>query len=301
MEVPHDERIEKYNLGHLSGTELEQFEADMRADPGLAQAVREHRTAWEVGELLAEERLREQIRARLPTAPSPPEEPTRLKSRKYALPALLLCLLGAAVFFMLKNKQDTAPHEPAQNLPAPQNSPEKTPSEAQPPSPETQQPETAPKPSAPIAQAPKQPVLRTLALANYRVPDGLSGIRGTDDGDLLSRAAQAFFEKKYTRTLDLLKNLPENDRQEALSLRAHAHFGAAHFAAAAHDFSDLEKGGVYRREAQWFGVLARLAANPTDGAAALRDLEAIVRDSTHPYQRPAEALKRAVSSGTGQR
>lgn len=287
-----DDRIEKYNLGHLSEAEAERFEAEMLANPRLAEAVREHRAAWEIGELLAEERLRARIRARFADAPPSPDlRPGRI--RKFML-AVLLLLLGAAVFFVVRNRQNAAPAEPSKNAPAPEILPEKTPGETTPPAPE--QPKTAPSraPEAPIAQTQKQPEMRRLALANYRIPDGLSGIRGADDSENLSRAAKAFFEKNYARTLDLLATLPENDRQEALALRAHAHFGSSHFAAAARDFSELENGGVYRREAQWFGILARLAADPAEEARALSDLETIIQNGKHPYRIHAEALKQAI-------
>jgi len=289
-----DERIEKYNLGHLSEAEVERFEAEMLANPRLAKAVREHRTAWEMGELMAEERLRARIRARFADAtPSPDFRPGRI--RRFMLGVLLL-LLGAAVFFVVRNRQTAAPAEPAKTAPTPEILPEKTPGETTPPVPE--QPKAAPSrsPEAPIAQTQKQPAMRRLALANYRTPDGLSGIRGADESENLSRAAKAFFEKNYARTLDLLATLPENDRQEALALRAHAHFGASHFVAAARDFSELEKEGVYRREAQWFGVLARLAADPAEEARTLSDLQTIIQNDKHPYRIQAEALKQAILS-----
>lgn len=136
--------------------------------------------------------------------------------------------------------------------------------------------------------------MRTIILASYKVPNGLSGIRGADEGDALSLAAEAFSRKNYTRTLQLLKHLPDNDRQEALSLRAHAHFGVGNFAVAARDFSELEKGGIYRREAQWFGVLASLASSQKDKAVALKALAAISQDDKHPYQAEARALKHAL-------
>lgn len=287
MEEQYSDRIEQYNLGLLSGTELERFEAEMLADPKLAEAVYEHRIAWEIGELLAEENLRAQIRERFDAPPPPPQTVKKKKIWNNTLLALL-ALFGTAGFLFLLNRQNARP-EPAKSMPTPEISPPKTP-----PEPAPQPPGPAARPQAPMAQKRPQPTMRALALASYRVPEGLSGIRGGNDNENLSLAATAFSEKDYARVLELLADLPENERQEALSLRAHAHFGAKNFADATRDFSELEKGGVYRREAQWFAALAYLAAYPTDKKKVLEMLGKIKQDSKHPYRTNAEKLSRAM-------
>lgn len=275
--------IEDYNLGLMSVEQTSQFEAAMRADEELAAAVRAHRAEWEMQELFAENLLRAEIRQRFLESPPEPDIPPKDRSWlsrnwKYALPALLI--LGGAGFFIFKNK-------PAPTEALPPNAPAPTA-----PAPDTGQP--AP-PERPIAQQPVSdpPATdsRRLALAAYRVPDGLSGVRGAaGDADTLTLASKAFSQKNYRRALLLLSKLPDSDQQEALSLRAHAHFGAGDFAAASRDFADLEAEGIYRREAQWFGLLARMASPGADKKVWLKQLEAIRQQPAHPYQREAKQL-----------
>lgn len=283
MESNWYESIEAYNLGLMSAEQAVQFEAAMQIDDELAAAVRAHRMEWEMQELFAENLLRAEIRQRFLEPPREPDIPPKnrswlTKNWKYALPALLI--LGGAGFFIFKNT-------PAPTEALPQNAPGPTA-----PAPDTHQ--SAP-PEKPIAQ---QPTLdppatdsRRLALAAYRVPESLSGVRGTaGDTDTLTLASKAFSQKNYRRALLLLSKLPDDDQQEALSLRAHAHFGAGDFAAASRDFSDLEKGGVYRREAQWFGLLARMAAPGADKNLWMKELDSIRQQPVHPYQQQAERL-----------
>jgi hypothetical protein len=103
-------------------------------------------------------------------------------------------------------------------------------------------------------------------------------------------ANKAFTEKNYRRVLQLLATLPADERQEALAIRAHAQFGAGRYADAARDFAELEKGGIYRREAQWFGVLAQMAAPGSDKGLWMKELESIRKDVSHPYQKEANIL-----------
>ena len=139
MEEQYGDRIEQYNLGLLSGAELERFEAEMLADPKLAEAVYEHRTAWEIGELLAEEHLRAQIRERF-AAPPPPLQSVKKKKIWSTTSLTLLALFGTAGFLFWLNRPN-APPEPAKSMPTPEISPQKTPT-----GPAPQQPEPAPPP-----------------------------------------------------------------------------------------------------------------------------------------------------------
>ncbi|HMX41625.1 MAG TPA: hypothetical protein PKD78_14910 [Saprospiraceae bacterium] len=274
----------------MAGADLEQFEAEMLADPQLAHAVRQHRTAWEIGELLAEERLRAQIRERFAGSSSPSDinDPVPTKW-KHGLFAVLLLLIVIAGFFIFR-REGTLSTTPSQKSLMPEAVPDTSPSKRIDPEHEPSKPPAVP----PIAHTPKQSTLRTLALATYQTPEGLTGTRGAEGDEALSRAIQAFQRRNYARAIQLLQSLPENDTQEALALRAHAHFLAGHFAAAAQDFDALERGGIYRREARWFGILARLAWHPTEKQQALRELESLIQDATHPYQAEAEKLKMRI-------
>ena len=133
-------------------------------------------------------------------------------------------------------------------------------------------------------------------MASYRVPNSLTQTRGADAGDTLGLAYTAFEQKKYARVQQLLAALPENDPQEALSLRAHAKFAIGQYAAARQDFKDLEAGGIYRREAQWFGMLAEMTLSGADKSTWTNTLQRIRKDPKHPYQKEAEALWKKVEN-----
>jgi hypothetical protein len=274
--------IEDYTLGRLTAPQLEEFEAAMATDTKLAAAVYEHRTEWEMRELLAENVLRGQIRHAFAEQPAAGRA-WWLKNRIWVLLAALL--LGVAGFLLY------------QNMPAPP-----------PASPETIPNSTLPNQTPPPGDAPaSQPVVpeknempappdpRKYAMAAYEVPESVSNLRGPSDDDTLGLASKAFTEKNYRRTLQLLSVLPADERQEALLLRAHAQFATGRYAAAARDFSDLEAGGVYRREAQWFGLLARMSTPGSDRKVWMRQLDVIRRETAHPYRQQAEQLYKDVN------
>ena len=270
------ELIEDYNLGRLKPPQLEQFEAAVATDPALATAVATQRAEWEMRELLAENALRAQIRQGFA------EQPPSLwitRNWKWLLP-VLLCL-GAAGFIFYRNTPAPAgtlpPAVPPSAVPADTVS---TP----------QVPPSAPPPQQPNDRDKNMPDPRIYAMAAYEIPESLSGMRGANTEDTLGLAQTAFAEKNYRKVVSLLAVLPPDERQEALNLRAHARFGLQRFADAARDFSELEKGGIYRREAQWYGLLARVATPSAKRNEWTKDLDAIRNDGTHPYRKQANDL-----------
>jgi len=270
------DQIDDYHLGKLPAAEVAAFEAALANDPSLAAALRERRLEWEAQELLAEQQVRAQIRREFaePTAPMPPPNNSG-KIWKWVSLGLFLLLLGAGVYFLGKNRAETP------------NPPGSAPLQVPPP---VQQKALKEDSTPPIANTPALPSARQLAMAAYRVPEGLTQTRGASTTDTLGLAQAAFAQKKYTQVIRLLAVLPDDDAQEALSLRAHARFAAGLYAAARQDFNDLETGGIYRREAQWFGLLADVATASADQSAWKRRLQAIRNDSKHPYQKAAEKL-----------
>lgn len=275
------DQIDKYHQGLLTNDEKVRFEAAMAADDQLVDAVRLHKIEWEAQELLAENLLRAEIRKHFDEyeASIPSNEEKRHKrlffNWKYLLPVFLTVIL--AVYFWVSRKP-----EPTPTAPAPKDQP-------------VQQEMAQQLPDTPVENLPDQRIrpaagLRKLALNAYQPPAGLSGVRGTTDEDLLNRAARAFASKQYLNTIRLLDTIPEDGAQEALSLRAHARFGAGQYDTAAADFTALEAGGIYRREAQWFGLLARMAGPKADKSSLKRELEAFSRDKNHPYRQEAEQL-----------
>jgi hypothetical protein len=272
------EKIEAYNMGKLSPGEAAQMDAAMSADEQLAGAVRQHRAEWEAQELLAEKLLRAQIRQQFKEQPP---EPGNWFSRnwKWLAPTLAVLLLGG-VWLFLKNEPPALPvAPPTQESPAP----------VQPSTPET--PTPAPQQNVPIAETsqPEAPNWGALAAASYAVPESLGNVRG-QDGDTLSLATAAFKEKKYRQVAQLLASLPEESQQEALMTRAHAQFLAKNYQAAAADFSKLEAGGVYKKDAEWFGLLARMAGGNFDPKKDGKILDGIRSNGKHPHNADAAVL-----------
>jgi hypothetical protein len=275
------DQIEDYHLGRLTAAESEAFKAALANDPALSAALRESRLMWEAQELLAEQILRAQVRQAFVEQQPPPSARPAFSWKWILSIFLLLLLLAGGIFFWQKTP-------PAPVVPPPVD----TPVPNQPPAPvQEDKGKNQAVPPPPIAEVPKsKPSVRQLAMAAYRPPDGLTQTRGTTTSDTLALAYTAFSEKKYAQVVRLLTTLPEDDPQEALSLRAHAHFAATQYAAARRDFKDLETGGVFRREAQWFGLLAYMATSTSDQAVWRKTLQAIKDDLTHPYQPAAESL-----------
>jgi len=281
MNDSYYDQIDDYHLGRLPATESAAFEVAMAADPILATAVRSRRLEWEAQELLAEQQLRIQIRQAFAEQPPPPPGGRTMPWKGILL--TLLLLLAAGIFFLRKTTPTPKEATPA-NTPAP----------AQSPAPVQEDKEKNQVAPPPMADTQKPLPLRQLAMAAYRVPDGLTQTRGADAGDTLGLAYTAFTQKKYARVVQLLIVLPENDPQEALLLRAHAHFAAGQYAAARRDFKDLEVGGIYRREAQWFGMLAEMTLPDADKSTWTSTLQRIRKDNKHPCQKAAETLWKQV-------
>ena len=78
--------------------------------------------------------------------------------------------------------------------------------------------------------------------------------------------------------------------------KCRAHFAAGQYATARRDFKDLEVGGIYRREAQWFGMLAEMTLPGADKNTWVNTLQRIRKDPKHPYQKAAETLWKQVGN-----
>lgn len=278
--------IEDYNLGKLPVPLLEQFETAMANDSLLAQAVAQHRTEWEAAELLAEKVLRAQVREQFGDIHNK-SKAGFIKNWQWLL--LLFLVFSAATVLLIKySKPDTPQEEPGLNQDSVKDSVAKVPT-----------PGFALENSDSIAaetNLPKVPVrksapkIRALALAAYQIPAGLTQLRSAGEGDTLSLAQDAFANKDYRLVLQYLASLPPDSRQEGLSLRGHAHFLLGAYAEASKDFSALQAGGVYLREAQWFGLLADMAQQDTYKKGSSVRLDAIRTDKHHPWQKDAQAL-----------
>lgn len=281
-------KIEAYNHGKMTPAEAEQFELAMAADPALHKATMQHRTEWEAQELLAEKLLRAQIRQHFDTPP-PVANNWFSNNWRWLLPVGGLLLAGGIWLFVEKAQPSPTPPStppPTQNWPAEPTAPLDS---------TKKQPEPK-NGSQPIAKQEDKPNWDALAAAAYDLPENLSGLRG-QDGDVLSQAASAFSDDKYRQVVQLLTPLPDDSQQEALALRAHAKFLAEEYAAAADDFAELEAGGIYRRDAEWFGLLARMAAGKLGKKELKKQLDAIRNNEKHPHKPAADALSAKVATG----
>lgn len=270
MNTSYYNQIDDYHLGKLSAEEAKAFEAASASDPALAKALHDRRLEWEAQELLVEQQLRAQIRAEWATQTIPPPA-----HRRWWRWGLLLLMLGAGFVYWRH------PQSPPKTLPTPPAPPTQTQENEQ------QTPTVTP---PPIAQEETKPSRQQLALAAYQVPTGLTQTRGEDATDTLGLAQAAFSEKKYGRVIQWLTPLPAENAQDALLLRAHAQLASGKYAAARRDFNALEAGGIYRRDAEWFGVLAQMADDRTGQLTWLITLQAIKNDSRHPHQTAALRL-----------
>lgn len=277
--------IEDYNLGKLPESRRAQFETAMADDPALAQAVQEHRTEWEAGELLTEQILRSQIREAFETYPG--NTGTWLSKYWKWILASTFILITTAVL-VLKTRQPVAPKQellPAPPLKIDPVAPKVPIAQVPPDSKSTTPPQTQ------LPSSEKTSDYKALALAAYRTPDGLANVRGTaGSGDSLELAQQAFEKKDLRLALSYLSSLPTDSRQEGLALRGHVYFLSGNYAAASADFSELQEGGVYTRDAQWFGLLSDMTRSAGNKNNILQRLDAIRRDKHHPWQKDAAAL-----------
>lgn len=285
--------IDDFVLGRLSPADRQRFEAAMAADPALQDAVWQRRITWESEELLAEKALRAQIRQAFLENETGNSTP---KNTKKWWPLLLVAAALAITGWLLFDAQTSKP--------VPSKQPDTAPSPTGQPHPVAPPPSQAPAdsvpaslPPRPVAQQDNKSNYQVLALSAYQLPEQLTGTRGdTASDDTVSLAAAAFSQKNYRQVVRLLAVLPQSSKQEALSLRAHARFLMGNYAAAKTDFALLLDGGVYQRDAEWYGLLAALSQPSPNLKAALKQLDGIRKDVNHPYKDAAQALWIKVSA-----
>lgn len=290
--------IRSYILGELSSEELSLFEHQLNTSPIFAEEVRKQKTEWEMQELMAENLLRKQIEAKYENLPQVIEKP----KSNYKLIGIILSLLilGGLVYFLIK-----PPNKQPEIVPESQESEINEPEQTQPiitpnieESDRIEEVEPTLSPSKEVIQYAVEnvkPNLRSLAISLYAIPAGLIGTRGEDEEDVLSKATGAFELTNYQEVLDLLTNLPEDENQEALLLRAHANFNLDLYEAASLDFKALEDGGIYRREAQWFGLLSEMAIDKESNEIWEPKLLQILETPTHQYIEQARTLQSSLN------
>ncbi len=294
-------KIESYVNGSMDEASKSAFEAELRENPVLATETAVFKTEWEIREMLIENQLRNDIDAIY--AQYQPQSVAAEKPRKKNLWWLALFialgLVGTIYTLTLKDKVEVQPENTNQQQggyadgqidETPTELPESTEKEGV--TAEDEVPIEKTETSTP-AQTPVQKVkldLSALALAAYESPEGLLASRGTSSSENYDKAIDAFIARNYREAADLLKTLPEDEEQEALALRAHASFKSSDFTRAIQDFQALKDGGIYRRDAEWYGLLARMAVKQGSRDVWKTELEKMANNPSHPYNKKAGKL-----------
>lgn len=294
-------KIESYVNGSMDAASRSAFEAELRENPVLATETAVFKTEWEIREMLIENQLRNDIDAIY--AQYQPQSVAAEKPRKknlwWLVLIIALALVGTIYTLTLKDKVENQPENTNQQQEGyadeqidetPTELPESTEKEGV--TVEDEVPIQKTETSTP-AQTPVQKVkldLSALALAAYESPEGLLASRGTSSSENYDKAIDAFIARNYRDAADLLKTLPEDEEQEALALRAHASFKSSDFTRAIQDFQALKDGGIYRRDAEWYGLLARMAVKQGSRDVWKTELEKMANNPSHPYNKKAGKL-----------
>lgn len=267
--------IEAYLNGELSGTALEQFEAELAENPALRAELAQLRPTWHALRRAGIARqVEEALRRRA------------LRRRRNWL-LLLVCsvfatLIGIRWWLTEKeNKPGPLRSNPPHHQPV-QPSPVLPTVDSMPP------PRTSP---SRVAQA-QDDSGRELALAEYKTPLEFENSRG--DGSDLSEAINFFRQNDYSSALKLVDQATASD-PESYYLRAHVLFKLKRYQRAKVIFLDLSvKNPAYKDRGEWYALLCGLAENPPDKKAIRRLLTAIQNIPEHTYYENARDLQESL-------
>ncbi|HOY14389.1 MAG TPA: hypothetical protein PLY70_14670 [Saprospiraceae bacterium] len=293
MSNERDILIEAYVQGKLAGEELVQFEQMIGQDAALKELVAVKFAERDVLETMAANLLRQQI---LEEYKHIEPSPVRKKNAYLSYVLLGILLLASLIYYKVniekeelttgyaQEKEDNA--DQANDLPL-----VKTPEIIE------DQPSKGvdlPKVKIPDVTLPIKIDFKKVIRAAYSIPVALLQTRGDSDEGAYNTAIKAFEQKNYSKVLELLKSLPEEEEQEALSLRAHAYFNLGKYKEALSDFRSLQEGGIYKREGEWYGLLAAIAINGEKDPSWQKDLDLILKNVNHPFYKEALQLSKAI-------
>lgn len=293
QEEKHD-WFERHRKGELTEAEAAHFTQLLADDAGL---LAEFRFFSALAVSLAKP-ARSTLRGELEAANDRfREAETRRRAfwRRMGFAALACVSLGLLWFLAQKPK----PHL----VPAPPQAPRET---APAPALET------PKPKAPVAALPsvkqktgsEKPRPRAVGTefaqsfyANSQPQTLLRAVRITENAPVASATAH-LANGRPNEALDALRAADDDD-EEAVFLRGHAHFQLKNYAAAAVDFGQLAAGGGFRQSAQWFQLLSLAAQGPGQRAAARQLADKIASEAGHPYSELAQQVLAEFEKGFG--
>lgn len=286
MEEEKDNLIEKYILGKLSNEDRIQFELAMASEPDLEQKVHLRRIEWELEELLAEKVLRQQLGEEFEKHDH--GQNIRKRNLWVVIGLAIISALVWLVYFVVNKPTATS----KQNIEV--DFEEIVPEIISPMAIDTSEdistdtliPQTK---TIEYAQIDRKAQIGEMALASYTSPEGIIETRSELDENT-TLALEAYKQKNYLKVIQLLKSISEDDEAELWSLRAHANFGAKKYQSANNDFNTLALGGIYKKEAEWFGLLSGMAAGTVSERSIKNKLKQMLTDQNHPYKKEAANL-----------
>ncbi len=314
------DKIEAWLKGKLPTAEAAAFQAEVAADPALAEQVELHRLTLRAREHLSEQRLQQNVLAWLEgvdmdVAEEEPEKkpkPHRISypyRNRFRAAAALLFLVGAFAFYQIwksgAEKQRIAALEAEIRqrdslLFELKQRPSADPAKMDSLSIENAQLRLQ------LQEAGKSTGKQPDPIAYYTKPKDLGGMIRMGEEPLveqLLKEGDAFFQKN-----DMMKQAEEKARaalkidstnRDALRLLAHALFNQQHFLEAETEFEKLQnayaQSSAGAKEGEWNRLLCYRALSADAGQRALfiAALGAILNDPDHPYYIQAKRMKTA--------
>lgn len=296
-----NETIDAYLAGKLSGAEKQSFEQAVATNTDLAMELEIFRLENTAKELLIEEDLRKQMdeweSSMPPTSDQTPEKKNGRNGYRWGVLGLLLVVAGlAAWWFVSKPSTPDMTKLPARQ-PTLRTEEYVPPKSGGPVANDETKPTDNQTPKEEQNRIPKSNSRELLAMADELYdPYDASGVRGEGDDttSIIQKAAAAYTAKDFKKVVALLQTPSEDDRTEALKLRAHAHFQLKSYSKAAADFKELTSSFSYKYDAQWNLLLSYLALSPQRQADFDTLLKEITGNADHPFNTPAKALQNRI-------
>ena len=293
MSKEQDILVEAFVLGKLAGEELVQFEAKISQDAELRELVTLKLAERDVMETMAGNLLRQQINEEYQQLETQPGR-KRYPYLSYVLVGLLV--LASLIYYKVNSDKEPLTTGYALDKDDKSEQVSDKPAVQSPVIVENQatEDEILPKVEIPKVELPIKIDFKKVIKAAYAIPIALLQSRGGDEGGAYNNAVKAFEQKNFKEVLNLLNSLPADEEQEALSLRAHAFFILGNYKEALADFKSLQVGGIYKKEGEWYGLLAAIAFNGEKDKSWQKDLDLILKNVNHPFHKEALQLSKAI-------
>lgn len=300
------EKIEDYIKGRLSEEEREAFDKEIASDPDLAEEVALHRDMIQATgerEILDFRSKMEKIGVQSLPPPSQNSAWKRWRITGF-LTVVFLFAFGVVWWFNRASEAENPNEKPDQEEVPNQSAP---PSAAPPTIPIAEGDEKESKPvqsgDQPKSQKKKEsvPDPRFIAMANelYKQQPYEIILRNVPNAQgnvsLLQKAEEAYKNKNYPETINLLSKPVEGYVSESTKLRAHAYFRLGQFARAAEDFQSLTN-GRYKYDAEWYLLLSYLPRLPETQKEVDALIGQITQVESHSFREKVLAVQGALAS-----